>query len=124
MSLPRLTPNAVAALLVAALAAACATTVAWAQPAPPPPPLPAESAVPPPPPLATDPDLEPQVTIIRRETETLEEVRIGGDLKFVKVTPRTGVPYYLVPDPNGQQFIRRDSLDTSLKVPLWVLLSW
>jgi Protein of unknown function (DUF2782) len=124
MSLPRLTPNAVAALLVAALAAACATTVAWAQPAPPPPPLPAESAVPPPPPLVTDPDLEPQVTIIRRETETLEEVRIGGDLKFVKVTPRTGVPYYLVPDPNGQQFIRRDSLDTSLKVPLWVLLSW
>jgi hypothetical protein len=124
MSLPRPTPNAVAALLAAALAAACATTVAWAQPAPPPPPLPAESAVPPPPPLVTDPDLEPQVTIIRRETETLEEVRIGGDLKFVKVTPRTGVPYYLVPDPNGQQFIRRDSLDTSLKVPLWVLLSW
>jgi hypothetical protein len=124
MSLPRLTPNAVAALLVTALAAACAATVARAQPAPPPPPLPAESAVPPPPPLVTDPDLEPQVTIIRRETETLEEVRIGGDLKFVKVTPRTGVPYYLVPDPNGQQFIRRDSLDTSLKVPLWVLLSW
>ena len=124
MSLPRPTPNAVAALLVAALAAACATTVAWAQPAPPPPPLPAESAVPPPPPLVTDPDLEPQVTIIRRDTETLEEVRIGGDLKFVKVTPRTGVPYYLVPDPNGQQFIRRDSLDITIKVPLWVLLSW
>jgi Protein of unknown function (DUF2782) len=118
MSLPRLTPNAVPTLLAAAFAA----SVAWAQPVPPPPPLPAESAVPPP--LVTDPDLEPQVTIIRRDTETLEEVRIGGDLKFVKVTPRTGVPYYLVPDPNGQQFIRRDSLDTSLKVPLWVLLSW
>jgi hypothetical protein len=122
MSLSRLTPNAVAALLVAALAAACATTVAWAQPAPPPPPLPAEASVPPP--LVADPELEPQVTIIRRDTETLEEVRIGGELKFVKVTPRTGVPYYLVPDPNGQQFIRRDSLDTSIKVPLWVLLSW
>lgn len=128
MSLPRLTPNAVAALSVTALAAACAaafsTSVAWAQPAPPPPPLPAEASVPPPPPLVTDPELEPQVTIIRRDTETLEEVRIGGELKFVKVTPRTGVPYYLVPDPNGQQFIRRDSLDISIKVPLWVLLSW
>ena len=128
MSLPRLTPNAVAALLATVLAATCAaaffTSVAWAQPAPPPPPLPAEASVPPPPPLVTDPELEPQVTIIRRDTETLEEVRIGGELKFVKVTPRTGVPYYLVPDPNGQQFIRRDSLDTSLKVPLWVLLSW
>ena len=124
MSLPRLTPNVVATLLVAASAAAFDASVAWAQPAPPPPPLPAEAAVPPPPPLVTDPDLEPQVTIIRRDTETLEEVRIGGELKFVKVTPRTGVPYYLVPDPNGQQFIRRDSLDISIKVPLWVLLSW
>lgn len=124
MSLPRLTPNAVAALLAAACAGAFSTSVAWAQPAPPPPPLPAEASVPPPPPLVTDPELEPQVTIIRRDTETLEEVRIGGELKFVKVTPRTGVPYYLVPDPNGQQFIRRDSLDISIKVPLWVLLSW
>lgn len=124
MSPPRLTPNAVPTLLAAAFAAAFAASGAWAQPAPPPPPLPAESAVPPPPPLVTDPDLEPQVTIIRRDTETLEEVRIGGDLKFIKVTPRTGVPYYLVPDPNGQQFIRRDNLDISIKVPLWVLLSW
>ncbi len=124
MSPPRPTPNAVATLLAAAFAAAFATSFAWAQPAPPPPPLPAESAVPPPPPLVTDPELEPQVTIIRRDTETLEEVRIGGDLKFIKVTPRTGVPYYLIPDPNGQQYIRRDSLDISIKVPLWVLLSW
>ena len=122
MSPPRPTPNAVATLLAVAFAAAFATTFARAQQAPPPPPLPAESAVPPP--LVTDPDLEPQVTIIRRDTETLEEVRIGGDLKFIKVTPRTGVPYYLIPDPNGQQYIRRDSLDTSIKVPLWVLLSW
>ncbi len=113
-------------LLVPALAALMSVGVALAQPAPPPPPLPPESAVPAPAPaaLAGDPDLEPQVTIIRRDTETLEEVRIGGELKFVKVTPRTGVPYYLIPDPNGQQFIRRDSLDISLKVPLWVLLSW
>jgi hypothetical protein len=124
MSPPRSTPNAVATLLAVAFAAAFATSFARAQPAPPPPPLPAEASVPPPPPLVTDPELEPQVTIIRRDTETLEEVRIGGELKFVKVTPRTGVPYYLVPDPNGQQFIRRDSLDISIKVPLWVLLSW
>ena len=119
MSSLRPTPNAVAALAFAAFA-----SLAWAQPAPPPPPLPAEAAAPAPPPLVTDPELEPQVTIIRRENETVEEVRIGGELRFVKVTPRTGVPYYLVPDPNGRQFIRRDSLDISVRVPLWVLLSW
>ena len=114
-------------LLVPALAALMSVGAALAQPAPPPPPLPPESAVPAPAPgaaLAGDPDLEPQVTIIRRDTETLEEVRIGGELKFVKVTPRTGRPYYLIPDPSGRQFIRRDSLDISLKVPMWVLFSW
>ena len=120
MSLPRTTPIAVVTLL----AAACAAPIATAQPAPPPPPLPAESAAPASPPLATDPELEPQVTIIRRENETVEEVRIGGELRFVKVTPRHGVPYYLVPDANGQQFVRRNSLDITVRVPLWVLLSW
>jgi hypothetical protein len=106
-----------------ALATAFAAGVALAQTAvPPPPPLPPQGAAPPP--LAGDPELEPQVTIIRRDTETVEEVRINGELKFVRVTPLHGRPYYLVPDPNGFQFIRRDSLDTGLKVPLWVLFSW
>ncbi len=49
---------------------------------------------------------------------------MGGELKFVKVTPRHGVPYYLVPQGSGGTFIRRNSLDPSLSVPLWVLFSW
>src|SRR5262249_53352179 len=103
------------------------TTVALAQtPAPPPPPRsdPVSTAPPPLPPDVADPDLEPQVTIIRREGETVEEVRIKGELRFVKVTPTHGRPYYLIPDPNGNQFLRRDSLDISLKVPMWVLFSF
>jgi hypothetical protein len=114
-------------LVVTALAAMSFATTAMAQPAPPPPPLPPESATPAPAPnaaVAGDPDLEPQVTIVRRDTETLEEVRIGGELKFVKVTPRTGRPYYLIPQQGGNQFIRRDSLDRTLSVPMWVLFSW
>lgn len=99
----------------------------WSQPAPPPPippPAPSEAAPTPPPPLASDADLEPQVTIVRRENETQEVVRIGGEIKFVRVTPRTGRPYYLVPRPGGTTFIRRDSLDSGLSVPLWLLFSW
>jgi len=101
-----------------------------------PPPLPPETQAPPPPrtetytpapPPATDvtPDAdEPQVTIIRRETQTIEEVRIGGQLRYIRVTPRFGPPYYLVPTGNGQQFIRRDSLDPALSTPMWLLFSW
>jgi hypothetical protein len=95
-------------------------SAALAQPAPLPPPMPPSpppvDAAPLPPPVASDPDLEPQVTV--------EEVRIGGVLKFVRVTPVTGRPYYLVPNGTGTAFIRRDSLDTGLSVPLWVLFSW
>jgi hypothetical protein len=112
---------------------ACLTIVAalsWmlgaaAQPAPPPPaklePLP--EAPPPPPAVAADPELEPQVTIIQRENETIEEFRVNGRLTMVKVTPRHGRPYFLVADADGN-FIRRDSLDSGLRVPLWLLFSF
>ena len=127
MDRPRASPRPQrrAALVVAALAAGWAAYVA-AQIAPPPPPPPAGPDVPPraSPPFSADADLEPQVTIIRREAETLEEVRIGGELKFIKVTPSHGKPYYLIPDGNGHTYVRRESLDTSLKVPMWVLFSW
>ena len=74
--------------------------------------------------MASDPELEPQVTIIRRETETIEEFRVNGRLTMVKVTPRHGRPYYLVADGAEGAFVRRDSLDTGLRVPLWVLFSF
>lgn len=116
----------VAALLCAmGLAAAV-----FGQSSPLPPPLPAPSepsaAVPPPlPPVGGDPELEPQITIVRTETETVEEARVNGELRYVKVTPRGGGrPYYLIPSGNGQTFIRRDSLDLGLKVPMWLLFSW
>jgi hypothetical protein len=79
---------------------------------------------PPMPDVASDPELEPQVTIIRRETDTVEEVRVGGELRYVKVTPRVGPAYYLVPNGNGQSFLRYDSLDFGLKTPMWLLFSW
>ena len=113
---------------------ACLTFVAalgWilgaaAQPAPPPPPAklePLPEAPPAPPAVASDPDLEPQVTIIQRENETIEEFRVNGRLTMVKVTPRHGRPYFLVPSADGI-FIRRDSLDSGLGVPLWMLFSF
>ena len=118
------------ALLVAAalLASAQAAAQVPAPPPIPPPSAPAPNAVTPPPPpppdYTSDPDLEPQVTIIRRDEEVVEEVRVRGELQYVRVTPRHGKSYFLVPDPNGNAFIRRDSLDIKLKVPMWQLFSW
>jgi hypothetical protein len=87
-------------------------------------PSPAEPPPMPPPDATGDPDLAPQVTIIRRDQQVIEEVRIKGELRYIRVTPLHGRPYYLIPDVNGATYIRRDSLDSSLKVPLWVLFSF
>jgi hypothetical protein len=107
------------------LAFACA--VCAAQTAPPPPklePLPEPPPPPSQPPAAqNDPELEPQVTVVERENETIEEFRVKGRLTMIKVTPRHGRPYYLVADSEGT-FWRRDSLDSGLKVPMWLLFSF
>src|SRR5213078_4483655 len=93
------------ATILAAFAVGVALT-AFAQKAPPP------------------PQLEPQVTIVRRENETIEEFRVNGRLTMVKVTPKHGRPYYLVADGASGGFVRRDSLDSGLRIPLWVLFSF
>ena len=49
----------------------------------------------------------------------------NGALIWIKVTPRTGVPYYLIPTGQGANtFVRANSLDTALSVPMWQLFTW
>lgn len=86
------------------------------QPIPEPPPLPAGSTL--------DPSLEPQVTIIKRGIDTVEEYRIGGRLYMLKVTPPHGVPYYLIDQRGDGQFTRQDSFDSGTRVPMWVIMSF
>src|SRR6476659_9044308 len=109
--------------LIAAAAALAVAAIACAQPlppAPPPPPMPPPSEAPEvaPPPVADDLELEPQVTITKKDGETVEEARINGKLMWVKVTPRHGRPYYLLPDPIEGTLIRREGFDPALRVPL------
>jgi hypothetical protein len=116
--------------VIAAAAAFAVAAIAFAQalpPAPPPPPMPPQSEAPdvaPPPPAAGDVELEPQVTITKKDGETVEEARVNGKLMWVKVTPRHGRPYYLLPDPIEGTLIRREGFDPGLRVPLWVLFSF
>src|SRR5688572_27399493 len=81
---------------------------------------------PPPPPAGfeLDASLEPQVTIQRRGTDTVEEFRIRGRLYMVKVTPAHGVPYYLIDEKGVGDFTRRDSYDTGTRPPMWVIHQW
>ncbi|MCV6636229.1 DUF2782 domain-containing protein [Candidatus Albibeggiatoa sp. nov. NOAA] len=70
-------------------------------------------------------ELEPQVTIIRRERDTIEEYRVNGVLKMVKVTPDFGPAYYLIDnDGDGTLETSRFALDSNAQVPQWILFSW
>src|SRR5947208_14926017 len=113
------------ALPVAAALFASAQAIAQVPTPPPIPPAsaspPAAVTPPPPPDYTSDPDLEPQVTIIRRDEEVVEEVRVKGELQYVRVTPRHGKSYFLIPDPNGHAYIRRDSLAIKTKGPMWLV---
>ena len=75
--------------------------------------------VPPPPRSPIDPGAdEPRVRITPQPGERVEEVREGGRVRVLKVTPPNGIPYYLVDGGNGN-WTRRDSFDDGLRVPMW-----
>ena len=80
---------------------------------------------PPPPAGAMDPELEPQVTIRKKDGDTIEEFRVGGRLVMIKVTPPHGIPYILTDSKGDGSFTnRRDSLETPPSVPMWVLFTF
>ena len=81
--------------------------------------------VPPPPPgVALDSDLEPQVTIIKRGEDKVEEYRLDGKLYMVKVTPPHGVPYYLMDDTGNGVLTRRDNIGPNVRPPMWLIHSF
>lgn len=108
------------ATLLALLAIAIAPAVTFAQTRTGRQPLP---AVPPPPPemVPFDAALEPQVTIKRRDSDTVEEFRVRGKLYMIKVTPTSGVSYYLMDRQGDGNFTAMGSLDSNLRVPQWVI---
>src|SRR5687767_7541919 len=72
----------------------------------------------PPPPPAMPVD-EPSVRIPLQEGDKIEEVRQGGRVVAVRVTPPNGRPYYLVDTTGNGNWMRRDSLDDGVRVPMW-----
>lgn len=103
--------------LFLALSVLAAAALAQQQPPPKLEPLPE----PPPPPLIRENADEPRVRIAPQEGDRVEEMREGGRIVMLKVTPPNGIPYYLM-DLNGSgNFVRRDSLDPGIRVPMWTI---
>jgi hypothetical protein len=70
-------------------------------------------------------DQEPEVTIIQKGQERVEEYRVNNQLYMIKITPAKGYPYYLVDTTGTGNFdMRRTQLDSNFVIPQWVLLRW
>jgi len=78
----------------------------------------------PPPPPPTAADAEPVVRIPVQEGDKVEEVREGGRIVMLKVTPPHGRPYYLVDTSGNGNWMRRDALDDGVRVPMWPIHTW
>ena len=79
---------------------------------------------PPPPPGASSPVDEPQVRIPVQKGAKVEPIRKGGQIIMLKVTPKNGPVYYLIDTSGNGSWMRRDSLDDGVRVPMWPIKTW
>lgn len=78
-----------------------------------------------PPPVESGETMEPDVTIIKKGKDTIEEYRIHNRLYMVKIKPAIGPSYYLIDsDGDGTMDHRRGTVEEGMNIPRWVLFSW
>lgn len=85
--------------------------------------LPPDPDQPLPPDIQPDPELETQVTIIKRGEDTIEEHRINGELLMIKVIPRIGPPYYLKKN-TTREYHTHPEAGIDVSPPMWQLLKF
>lgn len=104
------------------------SSVVVAQPFSPPPPPPPPAAVPdvppPPPGVQSGEVMEPGVTIIQTDNETVYEYRTGNHLYMVRVVPKAGPPYYFYDHDGDGQLDYQSDVPYRSKINQWVLFRW
>lgn len=81
--------------------------------------LPLEEIAPPAMSTEENPD-EPQITIVKKKGETIEEYRVNGQLYMMKVTPDHGVPYYLHKEDQDGAWINDGPTPPNI-IPKWII---
>lgn len=87
------------------------------------------AAVPEPPelplPVQSGEEMEPDITIIRKGKETIQEYRRNGQLYMIKIIPQVGPAYYML-DTNGDgnMDVKKNDLDKNTRINQWRLFEW
>jgi len=67
---------------------------------------------------------KPDIVIRYKDGAKIEDYRVNGKLRYSKITPKVGPPYYLIDtDGDGKYDQRHDLLDNP-PVQQWLLYSW
>jgi hypothetical protein len=64
----------------------------------------------------------PDVTIVLGEERTVYEYRQAGELRMIKIVPKHGRPYYLVPRDDTRGFGNLDEAD--MLIPRWTIIEF
>ena len=71
---------------------------------------------------STDDFNDDDIEIVEGEERTIYEYRNNGILMMIKIVPKVGRPYYMVPADGSAHY---QSLDHKKKLyPQWVILEW
>jgi len=80
----------------------------------------------PPPPKVQDGEVlegEPEITIRKKEKETVHEYRMNGELYMMKIVPDHGVAYYLYREDQHSDWVNVGP-NPPLAVPKWTLFTF
>ena len=73
--------------------------------------------------LASESDVRgPDVTIVLGEERTAYEYRQAGQLRMIKIVPKHGLPYYLVPRDETRGFGDLEAAD--MLIPRWTIIEF
>jgi hypothetical protein len=88
-------------------------------------PLPDEASLPASTGISDESQMQPEVTITKRDDAVVHEYRMNGQLYMVKIIPSHGYPYYLMDsDGDGSLESRYNQIDPDLVVPRWMIFRW
>lgn len=67
---------------------------------------------------------QPEVRIIHTKDAVIQEYRVDGRLRYIKIIPSVGSPYYMVDlDGDGILETREDNFSNP-PINMWILLEW
>jgi hypothetical protein len=68
--------------------------------------------------------LEPSVIITPNKKTTIKEYKVNGQVYMIVITPKKGVPYYLVDTDGDGNLETRHEIGPNILIPSWVILRW